>query len=94
MHNHKEMSEEKKEKLTAKLKEMGIDESNIDERLMWSVKKVSFGLMRLRIVLEDKGVDEAKSKEIIDTLVDKAKTKDLAKVREWHEKHQAEKHEQ
>jgi hypothetical protein len=88
----KEMSEEKKEKLTAKLKEMGIDESKIDERLMWSVKKVSFGLMKLRLVLDDKGIDEAQSREIIEKLVDKATKKDLAKVREWHEKHKAEKH--
>ena len=92
MHDHKEMSEEKKEKLTVKLKEMGIDESKIDERLMWSVKKVSFGLMKLRLVLDEKGIDEAQSKEIIDKLVDKAMNKDLAKVREWHEKHKAEKH--
>ena len=88
------MSEEKKEKLTAKIKEMGIDESKIDERLMWSVKKVSFGLMKLRLVLDDKGIDEEQSRKIIDTLVDKAKNKDLTKVREWHEKHKAEKHDQ
>lgn len=92
MHDHKEMSEEKKEKLTAKLKELGIDESAIDEKLMWSYKKVSFGLMKLRLVLDDKGIDEAKSKEIIDKLVAKAKEKDLVEVREWHEKHKAEKH--
>ena len=92
MHDHKEMSEEKKEKLTSMLKELGIDESNIDERLMWSVKKVSFGLMKLRLVLDDKGLSEAQSKEIIEKLVDKATNKDLAKVREWHEKHEAEKH--
>jgi hypothetical protein len=93
MHNHKEMTEEKKEKLTEKLKELGIDESSIDERLMWGFTKASFGLMKLRLVLDDKGVDEAKSKEIIDKLVDKATNKDLAKLREWHEKHKAEKHE-
>ena len=91
-HEHKEMSEEKKEKLTAKLKALGIDESNIDEKLMWSFKKASFGLMKLRLVLDDKGVSEEKSKEIIDKLVDKAKEKDLAKIREWHEKHKDEKH--
>ena len=94
MHDHKEMSEEKKEKLTAKLKELGIDEDKIDERLMWTYKKVSFGLMKLRLVLDDKGIDEAKSKEIIDKLVDKAKEKDLAKIREWHEKRKSEKAEQ
>jgi hypothetical protein len=91
MHDHKEMSGEKKEKLTAKLKEMGIDEGKIDERLLWSVKKLSFGLMKLRLALDDKGIDEAQSREIIEKLVDKATKKDLAKVREWHEKHEAEK---
>jgi len=90
---HKELSEEKKQKLTAKLKELGIDESKIDERLMWSFKKVNFSLMKLRLVLDDIGIDEAKSLEIIDKLVDKAKTKDLAKIREWHETHKAEKEE-
>jgi hypothetical protein len=94
MHNHKEMSEEKKEELTAKLKELGIDENKVDERLMWSYKKVSFGLMKLRLALDDKGIDETKSKEIIDKIVDKASQKDLAKVKEWYEKHMAEKHDQ
>jgi hypothetical protein len=92
MHDHKEMSEEKKEMLTAKLKELGIDEDKIDERLMWSYKKVSFGLMKLRLVLDDKGIDEAKSREIINKIVDEVANKDLAKVREWHEEHKAEKH--
>lgn len=91
MHDHKEMSEEKKEKLTEKLKELGIDASSIDDRLMWSFKKASFGLMKLRLVLDDKGIDETKSREIIAKLVDKATNKDLTKVREWHEKHKAEK---
>ena len=88
-----EMSEEKKEKLTAKLKELGIEESLIDERLMWSFKKVSFGLTKLRLVLDDKGVSEAKTKDIIDELVEKAMKKDLAKVREWHEEHKHKEHE-
>jgi len=91
MHDHKPMSEEKKEKLTAKLKELGIDESKIDERLLWSYKKVSFGLMKLRLALDDIGVDEAKSHELINKLVDKVTSKDLAKIREWHDKHKAEK---
>jgi len=93
MHDHKEMSEEKKEKLTSKLKELGIDESKINERLMRSFKKASFGLIKLRLVLNDIGIDEAKSKEIIDSVVEKAVNKDLAKVREWHEKHKSGGHE-
>lgn len=86
------MTEEKKAKLTEKLKEMGIDESIIDERLMWKFKKVSFGLMKLRLVLDEKGVDEAKTKEIIDKIVDKSMSKDLAKVKQWHEEHKDKEH--
>jgi hypothetical protein len=93
MHDHKEMSEEQKEKWTTRLKGLDIDEGKIDDRLMRSVKRVSFGLMKLRLVLDDKGIDETKSREIIGKLVDKATSKDLAEVREWHEKHEAEKHE-
>ena len=89
-----EMSDEKKEKLTAKLKELGIEEDKIDERLMWGFKKASFGLVKLRLVLDDKGVDETKTKEIIDKIVDKAMSKDLAKVRQWHEEHKNKEHEQ
>jgi hypothetical protein len=89
----RDMSDEKKEKLTAKLKELGVDESKIDERMMWSYKKASFGLVKLRLVLEDQGIDEAKAGEIIDKVVAKAKEKDLSKVREWHEQHHADRHE-
>lgn len=91
MHTH-EMSEEKKAKMTEHLKELGVDEAMIDEKLMWSVKKTSHGLTKLRIVLEDKGIDESKANEVIDKLVEKAKTKDLAKVRAWMEEHQEHKH--
>lgn len=91
MHDHKEMSEEKRVIITAKLKELGVDESMIDDRLMWSVKKASFGLMKLRLVLSDKGVDDAKSREVIDKLVDEASKKDLTEVKEWYEKRKAEK---
>lgn len=89
---NKEMSEEKKAELSAKLKELGIDESKIDDQLLWSFKKVSVSIMKLRLVLDDKGIDEAQSREIIDKLVEKAQAMDLAQIKEWHEKHQAEKH--
>jgi hypothetical protein len=39
-------------------------------------------------VLDEKGVDESAAKDIIEKLVAKANEKDLAKIREWHQKHQ------
>lgn len=79
-----ETGEEKIAKLTEMLKAMGIDESVIDEQLMWTVKKASFKLMKLRLVLDEKGIKEAKAKEIIEKLVSGAMEKDLAKIKEWH----------
>ena len=85
--NIDKMDDEKKARWTKKLVELGIPEEKIDESLIWSVKKVSHKLSRLRLLLNEKGVDESKAKEIIGGLVNKALGKDLAKIKEWQEKH-------
>ena len=82
------MDEEKKAKWTNKLKELGVPEEKIDESLIWSVKKLSFKLNKLRLLLDEKGVEESKAKEIVEKLVTNALGKDLAKLKEWREKHQ------
>jgi hypothetical protein len=82
-----EMSAETKEKLTTRLTELGIDKSAIDERLLWGYRKVSHGMTNLRLVLDDKGIDETKTREIFNAVVEKTMTKDLAKARQWHEEH-------
>ena len=51
-------------------------------------KKVTFKLSKLRLMLDDIGVDESKAKEIIEKVVAKANEKDLAKIREWRDQHQ------
>jgi hypothetical protein len=73
--------------MTEKLKEMGIDEKMIDEKLLWTYKKVFYKLMKLRLVLDEKGVDEAKTKDILERIVAKVMKKDLAKIKEWHAEH-------
>jgi endonuclease III-like uncharacterized protein len=82
-----EMDEEKKAEWTEKLTGLGVPEEIIDEPLIWTVKKASFKLSKLRLILDEKGVEESKAKEIIQTLVTKALGKDLAKIKEWQEKH-------
>lgn len=83
------MDDEKKAKITAKLAELGIDEKMVDEHLMHIFKKASFKLAKLRLVLNDKGVDDAKVKELFDKLVDKAMKKDLAEFKKKLEEHKA-----
>ena len=86
------MSTEKMEKMTAKLKEVGIDEKLIDEKLLWTVKKASFKLMKLRLVLDEKGVSEDESKAIVEKLVAKTIGRDLAKAKEWQQEHENKEH--
>ena len=84
------MDDEKKKKMTEMLEELGIDEKIVDEHLMHVAKKVSFRLIKLRLMLDERGVDEAKAKEIIEKMVGMAMGKDLAKVKEWHKEHMEE----
>jgi len=92
MFDHKEMSEEKKAKLTSKLKELGIDEKMIDEHLMWKVKKASHELTKLRLMLDEKGASKEDTKKILDKLVEGSMKKDLAKIKEWQKEHKEKEH--
>jgi hypothetical protein len=86
------MDDEKKQKLTTMLKDLGIDEKMIDEHLIWKVKKSSFKLMKLRLMLDEKGLSEADTKKILDKLVEASMKKDLAKIKEWQEEHEDKEH--
>ena len=86
------MSDEKMEKMTKKLKEMGVDEKLIDEKLAWIVSKVSFKLSWLRLILDDKGIKEDEAKKMIEKLVKLTLEKDLEKVKEWHKEHEERHH--
>lgn len=86
--NEHKMDDEKIAKLTSLVVECGVPEDKVDEHLLWLFKKVSFKLNKLRLVLDEKGIDEATAKAIVEKLVAKANEKDLAKIREWQQKHQ------
>jgi hypothetical protein len=86
--NKEPMDEEMKAKWTKKIAELGVPEDKIDEHLIWVFKMVSHKLGKLRLMLDDIGVEESKAKEIIETVVARANEKDLAKIREWRDQHQ------
>lgn len=82
------MDEEMIAKWTKKLAELGVPEDKVDEHILWLFKKITFKLSKLRLVLDDMGIEESKAKEIIEKLVARANEKDLAKIREWRDQHQ------
>ncbi len=83
-----EMDEEKKAKWVTKISDLGVPKDKIDEHLIWAMKKASHKISKLRLMLDEKGVDESKAKEIVNKLVGHALDRDLAKIKEWHEKYQ------
>lgn len=87
-----EMDKDMVEEMTKKLTDLGIDKEMIDEKLMWVVKKTSMKIMKFRLILDEKGVTEDKTKEIVKKIVDKAFDKDLNKIREWHKEHEERHH--
>lgn len=86
--NEGKMDEEKIAKWTRKVTELGVPEDKVDEQLLWIFKKVTFKLNMLRLILDEKGVDETQAKAIVEKLAAKANEKDLSSIKEWHEKHQ------
>ena len=89
--NEHKMDDEKVAKWTKKVAELGFPEDKIDEQLLWVFKKVSFKLSLLRLKLDEKGIEESQAKDIIEKLVARANEKDLSKIKEWHQKHEADK---
>jgi hypothetical protein len=85
-----EMDEEKKKKLTEKLKEVGLDEKIVDEHMLHLFKKVYFKLMKLRFHLDKEGVSDEKVKEIFEKMIEMVMAKDLEKMKEWYEEHKDE----
>lgn len=79
------LDEEKMQKIADKLEKMGMDKEAIDERAIWGAKKMFMGIMKLRWVMEEKGISQAKAKKIVKGLVDKAMDNDLKKMMEEKE---------
>jgi hypothetical protein len=86
-HMH-EMDEEMVAKWTKMITELGVPEEQVDEHLIWVFKKATHKLSKLRLVLDEKGVDEATTKAIVEKLAAHVNGKDLAKIKEWKEKYQ------
>jgi len=84
-HMH-EMDEEQIAKWTKMISGLGVPEDQVDEHLIWIFKKATHKLSKLRLVLDEKGVDEATAKEIVEKLAAHVNEKDLAKIKEWKEK--------
>lgn len=81
------MDPKMKEKMMAAAKKLGLDESMVDEHMMWAAKKMMFGLGKMMWMMKEKGMDKEKSKEIMKKMVDMMLEKDMmAKMEKMKEK--------
>ena len=81
------MDEKKKAEWTERLKDLGIPEDAIDEKLIWSVKKTSHKIEKLRFILDKKGIEEGQANLIARKVAAYGLEKDLTKIKQWHEMH-------
>lgn len=90
--NMNDQGEDKMLMIVDELKKFGITEDKIDDDLIWAVKKISHKINKLRLILDSKGVEQAKANEIIKGMVAEAANKDLVEVKEWHKEHEEYEH--
>lgn len=67
------MDEKMKEMMTEELEKLGISKDQVDDYMIWGVKKLMLGVMKVKWSLKENGIkgDEAdkKLKEIVDKIV-------------------------
>ena len=81
------IDETKKAEMIKSLKAMGIEEDMIDDKVLWVAKMVGFKIMKLRLIMDEKGLDADQVEEIIENIVAKAMEKDLDEIKKWHKEH-------
>lgn len=79
------MDEKAKEEMMKKWKELGLDKDMVDEHVMWGAKKIMFGIAKVKHSLKEKGMEEAKVKEVLKKMLDMAIESDMKM--DWKEKH-------
>ena len=65
------MDEEKKKMMMEKMKEMGFDEKIMeDHHAMWAGKKIMFGIMKMKWIMKENGIEDNIAKETLKKMTD------------------------
>ena len=76
------LDDDTRKELTAKLEKIGVPEGMIDDSLILIANKTCHKLNRLRIILDEKGISDDKSKEIISGLAAEAMKRNIEEAKQ------------
>jgi len=74
---------EKMEKMAAKLEELGIKKDQIDEKMVWGMRKMFMGAMKMRWSMKEHGMSDDEAVQKLNKIFAMIAEKDMIK---WEEK--------
>ena len=66
-----------KEEMIENMKKLGLDESRVDDNIIWGAKKMMYGMAKVMWSLKESGVEGEKAKEILKKMIDMMMEKDM-----------------
>lgn len=72
---------DKRKMITDNLIKLGLDEDKIDSDVIWAVKKVCYKINKLRVVMNEKNIDDNFANEIIGKIVNESIKHDIEEIK-------------
>lgn len=83
------MDEKMKDEMMAEWEKLGLTKDQIDDHVLWGGKKVMFGIAKVKWALKEKGVDDAKAKDMLKKMttmvIDSDVKMDMDMKKDWHD---------
>lgn len=81
------MDDKMKEEMMAELEKLGVSKDKVDDYMVWGVKKLMLGVMKIKWSLKENGIEGKEAEEILKKIVDRAVSMDAEKLHEMMHKH-------
>jgi hypothetical protein len=66
-----------KEEMIENMKKLGLDESRVDDNIIWGAKKMMYGMAKVMWSLKESGIEGEKAKKILKKIADMMMKKDM-----------------
>ena len=81
------MDEKMKDMMVEELEKLGIEKDQIDDYMIWGVKKLMLGIMKIKWSLKESGIEADEADKKLKEIVDKIESMDADKLHEMMHKH-------
>lgn len=80
------MDEKSKEMMVEELEKLGIEKDQIDDYMIWGVKKLMLGVMKIKWSFKENGIKGEEAEEQLNKIVDKVWAMDADELHEMMHK--------